>query len=135
MNPRNTCLTLMTMVACASSVSFGATISGTVKGPEGAALKGVFVEAQNDKTNTTFMVLSDGQGYYRIEKLPAGDYQLSTKFTGYESGPLEGVKLAAGLPPLYKARTNWVTAAAHWVGRDCSSRWGPSISMSWARGR
>ena len=72
MNPRNTILILMTLVACGGAVSFGATISGTVKGPEGAALEGVFVQAQNKKINTTFMVLSDNHGHYRMEKLPAG---------------------------------------------------------------
>ncbi len=41
------------------------------------------------------MVLSDSQGHYRMEKLPAGDYELSTKVTGYRGDPLTGVRLAA----------------------------------------
>src|SRR5271169_2294212 len=95
MNPRNTILTVMTLVACSGSVGYGATISGTVKSPEGAALEGVFVQAQKKKINTTFMVLSDSRSHYRIEKLPAGDYQISTKITGYLGDPLSGVKLTA----------------------------------------
>ncbi len=95
MNPRNTFLILVTLAACGSSIGHGATISGTVKGPEGAALEGVFVRAQNNKTHITFMVLSDSQGHYRMEKLPAGDYELSTKVTGYRGDPLTGVRLAA----------------------------------------
>src|ERR1039457_2543800 len=93
MNPRNTILTLMTLVACSGSVGYGATISGTVKSPEGTALEGVFVQAQNKKINTTFMVLSDSHGHYRIEKLPAGDYKISTKITGYTGNPDTDVTL------------------------------------------
>src|SRR5450755_2917297 len=95
MNPRNAFLTLMTLIAFGGSVSHGATLGGTVKGPEGAPLEGVFVQAQNKKINTTFMVLSDSHGHYRLEKLPAGDYKLSTKITGYLGDPLTGVKLSA----------------------------------------
>jgi hypothetical protein len=47
----------MILIACSTSPSYGATISGTVKGPEGAALNGVFVQAQNNKTNMTFMAI------------------------------------------------------------------------------
>ncbi len=56
--------------------------------------EGVFVEAHNDKTHMSFMVLSDRQGRYRIEKLPAGEYQLSTEVAGYTGDPLTGVKLS-----------------------------------------
>ena len=95
MNPRNTFLTLMTLVAFSSSVSHGATITGTVKGPDGAALAGVFVQAQNQRINMTFMALSDSQGHYRVEKLPPGDYELSTKIAGYRGEPHTGVNLTA----------------------------------------
>ena len=95
MNPRNAFLTLMTLIAFGGSVSHGATLGGTVKGPEGAPLEGVFVQAQNKKVNTTFMALSDSQGHYRLDKLPAGNYQLSTKITGYAGGPASEMKLMA----------------------------------------
>src|SRR5208283_2938507 len=81
MDPRNAFLTLLALVACGCSISYGATVSGTVKGPEGAALEGVFVRAQNKKTHITVMVLTNSQGHYRMEKLPAGDYELSTEIT------------------------------------------------------
>ena len=122
MNPRNTCLTLMTLIACSTSASYGATISGTVKGPDGAALEGVFVQAQNKKTNMTFMVLSDSQGHYRLEKLPAGDYKLSTKVTGYRGDPLTGVKLTADQiasldMSLRKSPVRWNEVSIYQVGK------------------
>ena len=85
----------MTLIACGTSAGYAASISGTVKGQDGAALKGVFVEAQNKKTHMTFMVLSGDQGHYRLERLPAGEYALSTKITGFRGDPLTNVNLTA----------------------------------------
>ncbi|MGO9038533.1 MAG: carboxypeptidase regulatory-like domain-containing protein [Steroidobacteraceae bacterium] len=122
MNPRNTFLTLMTLVTCCGSVSHGATISGTVKGPEGAALEGVFVQAQNKKINATFMVLSDGRGRYLLQRLPAGDYRLSTKITGYLGDPLADVKLTADQSATFdlslrKAPVRWNELSIYQAGK------------------
>jgi virginiamycin B lyase len=78
-----------------SSVCYGATINGTVKGPDGAPFMGSFVEAQNAKTKMTFIVLSDSQGHYRIENLPSGDYKVTTKATGFRSDPQSAANLSA----------------------------------------
>jgi virginiamycin B lyase len=95
MNSQIKILASMTLFACTPSVGFTATISGTVKGPEGAGLEGVFVQAQNQKSKMTFIVLSDSQGHYRLEKLPSGDYKLSTKITGYRGDSRADMRLAA----------------------------------------
>ena len=65
----------------------GATLSGTVKGPDGAPLEGVFVQAQNTKTKMSYFVLSNHDGRYRVEKLPAGDYRVQVKATGFRADP------------------------------------------------
>src|SRR5208282_636543 len=77
MNTAGTLLIFMTLAACGSSLGFAATVTGNVKGPEGAPLEGVFVQAQNNKTHMTYMVLSDSLGTYRLQNLPSGDYALS----------------------------------------------------------
>ncbi len=41
------------------AASYGATVSGTVKGPDGGPFEGAFVQAQNAKTKITYMALSD----------------------------------------------------------------------------
>ncbi len=92
MNTSKPLLIFMSLTACTSS-GFAATISGSVKGPEGA-LEGV-VQAQNNKTHMTYMVLSDSLGTYHLQNLPSGDYKLSTKITGYQGDPRSDVKLAA----------------------------------------
>ena len=72
-----------------------ATISGTVKGPDGAPFEGAFVQAQNTKTKIVIDVLSDRDGRYRVEKLPTGSYELRIRAIGYKSEPRSGVNLSA----------------------------------------
>src|ERR1700730_6915240 len=86
-------LILMSAVVLLDSVCQAATITGTVKGVDGAPFQGAFVEAQNSKTKITTIVLSDGQGRYRIEKLPGGEYQVTIRAVGYRSDPRSGVNL------------------------------------------
>ena len=78
-----------------ASRGYGATVAGTVKGPDGAAFKGAFVQAQNTPNRMSFSVLSDKDGKYRIENLPAGTYSVQVKASGYKADPQSGVRLAA----------------------------------------
>jgi virginiamycin B lyase len=77
-----------------SSALRAATASGTVKGPANAPFAGAFIQAQNIKTKVMVSVLSDTQGRYRIENLPAGDYLIKIRAVGYIADPREGVQLA-----------------------------------------
>ena len=78
-----------------ASIARGATITGTVKGPDGAPFKGAFVQAQNKQTRITINVLSHKDGEYRIENLPAGEYDLRIRAVGYQADPRTGVALTA----------------------------------------
>ena len=95
MRLKNKLLVLMGFTALLTSVSHSATMTGTVKGPDGAAFQGAFVEAQNTKTKINVIVLSDSQGRYRIENLPAGDYRVQIRAVGYRADPRSGVTLTA----------------------------------------
>jgi virginiamycin B lyase len=95
MQQRSRFLALMSAIVLLGSVCYGATISGTVKGVDGAPFQGAFVEAQNSKTKITVNVLSDSQGHYRIEKLPAGEYRLVIRAVGFTADPRSGVNLTA----------------------------------------
>src|ERR1700682_196078 len=68
-----------------ASVSPGATITGSLKGSEGAPFAGAFVQVQNTKTKITVNVLSNKDGRYRVENLPAGEYDLRIRAIGYKS--------------------------------------------------
>lgn len=79
----------------AASFALAATLTGTVKGPDGAAFRGAFVEARNSTTKITYIVLSDKEGHYRADSLPAGDYRLQIRAPGYRVAPVSGLALTA----------------------------------------
>src|SRR6202158_4411700 len=88
-------LALMSAMIFLVTFAHGATITGTVKGPDGAPFKGAFVQAQNTKTKITVNVLSHKDGAYRVEDLPAGEYVLRIRAVGYQADPRTGVTLTA----------------------------------------
>ena len=78
----------------AAPAAQAATITGTVTGPDGAPFRAAFVQARHDALHRTVSVLSDNQGHYRIDDLPAGDYRVQIRATGYKAEPRRGVTLA-----------------------------------------
>jgi streptogramin lyase len=78
-----------------TSLTVAGTITGTVKGPDGAPFMGAFVIAENSQNKMTISVLSDKQGHYHIEKLPAATYALRIRAIGFNSDPRTGVQLTA----------------------------------------
>ena len=95
MRSKGKLLTLVIAVVLLRSVCYSATVTGTVKAPDGAPFMGAFVEARNTKAKMTVNVLSDGQGRYRIEQLPAGEYRLQIRAVGYRADSRTGVNLTA----------------------------------------
>ena len=105
-------LVLLSLMFFRSSLCSGATITGTLKGADGGAFQGAFVEAQNAKTRITAIVLSDRQGRYHIPDLPAGSYRVQIKAVGFRAEPRSGISLAAGQNisldfALQKAMVRW----------------------------
>ncbi len=80
---------------CLASCAGAATVSGAVSGPDDAVFRGAFVSARNQATKVTTYVLSDRSGRYRVPDLPAGDYEVRVKATGYESKDVKRFALAA----------------------------------------
>ena len=60
-----------------------AVVVGTVTDPSGAAMPAVQVTAINTGTALTRSVQTNGQGEYRIEFLPVGEYSLEVNATGF----------------------------------------------------
>ena len=84
-----------------AGVCFGATITGTVKGADGAPFSGAFVEAQNTKSRITTIVLSDSHGQYQIPNLAAGEYRLTIRAVGFRTDPKAGVNLSGSQKASY----------------------------------
>ena len=86
---------LLSAIILIATFARGATITGVVKGPDGAPFKGAFVQAQNTKTKITINVLSHKDGVYRVQDLPAGEYVLRIRALGYQADPRTGVTFTA----------------------------------------
>src|SRR5262249_28870508 len=57
----------------AASPATAASITGTVRGPDGAPVRAAFVQARHGKLKMTVSVLTDSAGRYAVENLPAGE--------------------------------------------------------------
>jgi streptogramin lyase len=79
----------------AASSADAATLTGTVTGPDGAPFRAAFVQARNAGLKMTVSVLSDNQGKYVVENLPAGDYRVTIRAVGFTGEAWSGQKLAA----------------------------------------
>lgn len=90
-----TALALAGVLAVSGSAAMAATVSGTVKGPDGTAFKGAFVEAQNTQNRVTYNTLSHADGAYKLLNLPAGIYNVAIRAVGYKMEPRQGLTLSA----------------------------------------
>src|ERR1700737_1120866 len=97
-------LSLLGAVVFFTSFAYGATIAGSVKGPDGSPFKGAFVQAQNKKTKTPVPVLSQKDGKDRCDDLPGGDYELRIRAVGYNADPRTGITLSENNRPVLIGR-------------------------------
>src|ERR1700737_2962909 len=86
---------LVSLLVVFSSLAHAATVKGNVKGPDGTPFEGAFVQAINAQTHITVSVLSDKQGRYKVENLPAGEYQVRVRAVGFTTDPHSAVNLSA----------------------------------------
>ncbi len=81
----------LTLTAFLALPTFAATITGSVKGPDGKPFMAAFVIAENTQNKMTVNVLSDAQGRYHINNLPAATCAVRIRAIGYKSDPRTGV--------------------------------------------
>jgi len=85
-------LRLLSAIIFFTSFAYGATITGSVKGPDGAPFKGAFVQAQNTKTGSPSMCCLKRTAV-SIRRSASGDYEL--RFGQLvQCGSRTGVKLS-----------------------------------------
>jgi virginiamycin B lyase len=84
-----------------ASAAQAATVIGTVKGPDGKPLMGIFVVAEDVKTHRSVYVLSGEDGRYRIPDLPAALYNVRINAIGWEAAPHNGAVLTANAKPTF----------------------------------
>jgi virginiamycin B lyase len=82
------------IAACLASPGLAATISGKVQGADGKPVMGVFVTAENPKTNISVHVLSGADGKYLIPNLGAATYDLRIESVGWKAVLKKGIALS-----------------------------------------
>jgi virginiamycin B lyase len=87
-------LASVALTVCLVPSTIAATITGTVKGPDGNPFMGAFVVAENPQSKMSVNVLSDAQGRYHIGNLPAATYTLRITAIGYASDPRSDVRVS-----------------------------------------
>ena len=83
-----TVLTLLVALMLSSLVYAqvaGATLSGSITDPSGAAVVGVVVAIRNSATGVTRTVTSDSAGFYTAPNLVPGDYQVTVAARGFST--------------------------------------------------
>src|ERR1700682_5056412 len=89
------CLTLLTMPLVIVHAA-GGRIEGKVTDPKGASVVGATATATDPATNKPFTALTDKQGHYQIEGLPAGTYSVVVSAPGFTEFHRDSVKVEAG---------------------------------------
>lgn len=89
-------LCVCTLTALAQSEIGGATLSGTVGDPSGAAVPNVKVTVKQTATGFTRVAQSSSAGIYSFSALPPGGYELTAEAQGFKSTELKGITLSVG---------------------------------------
>src|ERR1700761_2759898 len=80
---------------CASSLfaQVSAVLSGTITDQSGAVVPNAVITASNTETGASRETVADGAGRYQMSFLPAGQYQIHAKKTGFTEAVRTGVQL------------------------------------------
>jgi len=81
----------------ASVHSSGGRIEGKITDPKGAAIVGARITVTDDINTQRYTVLTDQQGHYKVEGLPAGTYVVVVSAKGFTEGRKESVKVDEGI--------------------------------------
>lgn len=89
-------VTIVAFSAPAHSQVAGATVSGTVSDPSGAAIVGATVSVQNTATGDTRDFTTDAAGFYAIPNLAPGTYKVTSTAKGFSTSVRTGLVLGVG---------------------------------------
>ncbi|HEY3026066.1 MAG TPA: carboxypeptidase regulatory-like domain-containing protein [Pyrinomonadaceae bacterium] len=86
------CLSLLALPLVVAH-SAGGSIQGKVTDPQGAAVVGAAITVTDLGTNQTLTAVTDQQGQYKVEGLPAGIYSVTVSAQGFSEGRRDEVKV------------------------------------------
>ncbi|MCA1619973.1 MAG: carboxypeptidase regulatory-like domain-containing protein [Acidobacteria bacterium] len=80
----------------AASARAGGEVAGTVTDPKGAVVVGATVTVTDPVSGQSYTAITDGQGRYKIEGLPAGTYTVTVLAEGFKDARQEAVRVEEG---------------------------------------
>lgn len=86
----------LAIIALFASVVSAASLTGSVKDPQGRAVAGAVLTLVSHTGSAGGATTSDSTGAYRFQSLPEGDYLIRTEFPGFAPFLAEDVHLGAG---------------------------------------
>src|SRR6266699_5750278 len=90
------CGQLATASQLSSAAENSSTVEGVVQDASGKPVTGAFVKLKNNERHLEFMVISQAQGRYSANNLPAGQYMIQSVGGGYQSDVSAPVDVAEG---------------------------------------
>ena len=85
-----------TTSGAASAQDAGGTLTGVITDAAGAPVAGAFVQMRNAERRLNFMVITQEQGKYAIDRLPAGKYVVQAIGGEHQSTSSSPVEVAVG---------------------------------------
>lgn len=76
-----------------ASAQSGASLSGQVTDSQHAAVVDVPIAIANPTTKQVYEVRTDAQGNYEVKDLPAGEYNIDVRMSGFKAVQVRGVKI------------------------------------------
>ena len=74
----------------------GGSVSGAVEVSATENLTGISIIAKNEDKNKNYYVLTDSEGNFKLNSLPAGTYTITATYPGYKSAVRTGVIVSVG---------------------------------------
>jgi outer membrane receptor protein involved in Fe transport len=71
-------------------------VFGTATDPDGGTVPGVSIQARNAATGFTRSAVTDASGFFRIDLLPSGTYEIRSDLEGFRSEIMRGVMVSLG---------------------------------------
>ena len=96
------------------SAIIGGAINGIVSDERGGPLPGAMVSALGA---TMAMTVTDANGHFSLEKLPAGDYTLRAHLAGFVASRRENVRVGLTAPAVYRLQLHRLDSAVATTGR------------------
>ncbi len=82
----------------------GGVISGTVSDERGGVLAGATVSMLGSAMTAARAVVTDAQGRFSVDRLPAGDYLIYARLQGFAASPREIVRVNSGVLSVHRLR-------------------------------